>query len=344
MRLAGQAKGGFYPAHPEAIKLIAEQVKPPPLGKRFTILDPCMGKGAALKQWAEHLACPMEDVYGVELSESRAAEAKALLPDAKLLAPASFFGIAASFKAVSFAWVNPPFDDEIGGGERVESMFLHRATQLLVPGGVLCLVCPEHVAKKDEVLDLLYAQYEKLKLVRFPEDFRPFGEVAILGVRRKEPSTERDFNREDDYVYQVPGGRVLQRWCKTDLTEDEYDQALAASPLRRHLLPPADIKKPEPPLPLRKGHVAMLLSAGHLDGLVRPEGEPAHVVRGTARKVEYVSGQTVNESDDGKRTSVTTIINEKIQLVVRVITAEGELKTFGCDSPTPEAEDENHDE
>ena len=82
--------------------------------------------------------------FAIELDDSRAAALHAALPEARVLAPASFFGCRASFKSFSFIWLNPPFDHSYGG-HRVEEQFLVNATEWLMPGGVMALVCPEDV-------------------------------------------------------------------------------------------------------------------------------------------------------------------------------------------------------
>ena len=58
MRLAAQAKGGFYPTPPRVVDLIAELIHTPSgsynLGREtLRILDPCCGAGEALAQLAE---------------------------------------------------------------------------------------------------------------------------------------------------------------------------------------------------------------------------------------------------------------------------------------------------
>jgi hypothetical protein len=75
------------------------------------------------------------------------------------------------------------------------------------------------------------------------------------------------------------------------------------------------------------GHIALLLAAGNLDGVVRPEDEPPHVVRGTADKVEYVASEEENENEDGSVTK-KTVLAEKIVLTVRAVGPDGEIKTF----------------
>ena len=82
MRLAAQAKGGFYPTPPRVVDLVAQLL----YGARgrsrsvdtLRILDPCCGAGDALAQFADLLrdrgTVPVE-TCGVELHRDRAEQA-----------------------------------------------------------------------------------------------------------------------------------------------------------------------------------------------------------------------------------------------------------------------------
>ena len=132
MRLAAQMRGGYYPAHPRAVAHAATFLRPPQR-QPFSILDPCAGEGSAIRQLAELLGCPPALTFAIELDESRATTLLAALPDSPVRAPASFFGCHASRGRFSFMWLNPPFDTSYGG-HRVETQFLHTATDWLMPG------------------------------------------------------------------------------------------------------------------------------------------------------------------------------------------------------------------
>jgi hypothetical protein len=324
MRLAAQAKLGFYPAPPEAVSLAWQYLAPP--DNTFAMLDPCTGQGAAIRQIHQALGGA---VYAIELDEGRAADVKAALPDATILARASFFGVSCTPGSFSFVWCNPPFDDEIGGGYRTEHTFLVRATGWLKAGGILALVCPEHVAKRWDLEQYLGQWYDDLALLPFPDEHRAFHEVIVFGVKRTRPVQA---NRVSDWsppqqVYQIPPGKGPRQFTKVDFTDAELARELLRSPLLKHLEPPPELAVPEPPLPLGTGHLALLLAVGHLNGVVRPEGEPPHVVRGTARKTQYVSAVEENQGADGSVTTKTTV-SERIQLVVRILEADGTLTTL----------------
>jgi hypothetical protein len=283
--------------------------------------------------------------YAIELDEKRAEECHRTLTrdgvEGKVLAPASFFGCAASLLSFSFAWVNPPFDDEVGGGMRTEHTFLQRATQWLRPGGVLCFVIPEHVADRWDVTEYLGQWYTRLATLPFPSDHRRFSEVVVFGIRRSravetycdQSEAERErlpLPPDPDNLYDIPPGQPPRRFEKIELTEKEIAAEFAVSPLQKLMAPPPDPPLPQPPLPLATGHLALLLAAGHLDGVVRPPGEPPHVVRGTAHKVTFVSSVEESENQDGSVTT-KTITAEKICLTVRTVEQDGTITTLSQD-------------
>jgi hypothetical protein len=102
---------------------------------------------------------------------------------------------------------------------------------------------------------------------------------------------------------------------------------LANSPLRSHLTSPPHVPLPSPPLPLGIGHVALLLASGHLDGVVQPEGQQPHIVRGTSKKQSFISNVTETVNEDSSTTTKTTI-SERIELVIRTVDHSGRIRTF----------------
>lgn len=332
MRLAAQMRGGFYPAPTEAVSFAATFLRRP-VGHDFSILDPCAGEGAAINQLAETLCCPPASTYAIELDDSRAEKLQATLPKANVLAPASFFGCRASLNRFSLIWLNPPFDHGYGG-HRMEKQFLLTATDWLMPGGVMALVCPEDVV--DEYSDVrrhFASHYEKCQIVPFPEKHRPFNEVIVFGHKRlklradERSSSWQAVQAPPGFIYQIPSGTGPRTFVKVEPTETELQQILSRSPLRSHLTAPKATTLPSPPLALGIGHVALLLASGHLDGVVQPEGKPPHVVRGTSRKREFVANVTDTENADGSTTTKTTL-SERIELVVRTVDLTGQIRTF----------------
>ena len=86
MRLAAQAKGGYYPTPDRVVDMIADLIETPSIygnnGQTLRILDPCAGAGDAVARLAERLDRPNTvpvETYGVELHRDRAQEAEKLL-------------------------------------------------------------------------------------------------------------------------------------------------------------------------------------------------------------------------------------------------------------------------
>ena len=101
-------------------------MRPPP--EPFTICDPCCGEGAAIRQLGDLLGCPQSMIYAIELDDSRAAKVRDTLPEAHVLAPASFFGCRASMNSFSLIYLNPPFDDNYTGNRVGDSILADRDT------------------------------------------------------------------------------------------------------------------------------------------------------------------------------------------------------------------------
>lgn len=325
MRLAGQKKAGFYPAPPEAVAAALthiECVKP-----GCNLLDPCAGQGAALKQLCD---ATKSNGWAIELDEGRAVDVKALFPDA--VAPASTMGMKVQ-GYFDWVWLNPPYDDELGGGSRMEHEFLKAVTPWIKPGGLLCLVVPDYVVGHySTIKDYLNERYEEVSVMEFPGEHRHYREAVVFAYKadtvksvytipnRYSPLPATEF----DQVYFVGPTHKPRRFEKHQLTEFELQRALATSPLQSHLEPPKPLALPRPPLPVGKGHLALLLASGHMDGLVCPPGEEPHVVRGTAQKVQYLKESSEQEKDNGE---VTTkhVFSEKILLNIRVLKSDGSI-------------------
>lgn len=335
MRNEARIKMGFYPCPVPVVELLATRLEPP--AKPYAMLDPCAGVGEALQTLSVELDRPktgVSSLYAIELDEQRAEKLRENLDDVDdhVLAPASFFGCSIKAKSFSLIWLNPPFDDEIGGGVRVEHEFLETATNLLQPKGVLVFIVPQKTAALAYLRDVLETWYDNVAMIPFPAEHRKYNEVAIVAVKRSDMIDPWHRGEEEVYqpldVYPIPSGKGPgHRFDKTDMTDGEWQRAFAESPLLQHLQPPPEPPLPSPPMALSKGHLALLLSAGYLDGLVEPDGEPPHVVRGKVEKVKFVSDVEENELSDG-RLQMKTTYSERIKLTVRVVGADGEIKTF----------------
>lgn len=198
--MAGQARAGFYPAAPEAVKAMLLHLKlpDPPSEKSLfkntdlCMLDPCAGEGEALQILSEGLDIKQENVFAVELHKDRSDKIRERMPNANVLGPCSFFGAEISAARFSLIYVNPPFDyssDNNGYGTREEFEFVRRAYDLLTPKGIVILVCPKNVFIGRDFASAFDSMFEHAEVYKFPDGHRPFNEVAVFGRKR---STQLD--------------------------------------------------------------------------------------------------------------------------------------------------------
>jgi hypothetical protein len=333
MRPQAQLRGGFYPAPEEAVATAILYLTPPK--SATAILDPCCGEGRAIRQLSEHLG---GKVFGIELEEGRAKSAREwLLPaGGQVLGPADFMGCTITpAGSLGFVWCNPPFSDEIGGGSRVEYPFLVRATQLLMPKGVMAFVCPEDVAKNRDIVNHIFSWYTDLGMIRFPEGHRKYKEVVCFGVRR-ERAVEASLGKSTQQVswdlkpgcYRVPPAAGPRVFLKTRHTQGELLKALAASPLQRLFKAPPPQAMARPPLELSKGQMALVLAGGYLNGVVQKPGEPPIVIKATPYKEDYMKESTTEvrgEGTDKEREVQVTVMSQRIKLRVRVAEQSGKI-------------------
>jgi hypothetical protein len=187
MRLAGAAKCGYYPANPVAIDGILRHLRFAEAKKESQyILDPCAGEGLAIKQIAEGLGVPFDRTYAVELDLGRTERIKVNLPGVNVLGPATFMGVQTTGHSFGLVYCNPPFDFEEGGGRREEQTFVMRSTHLLVPKGILVLVCPMNtLIGNRSFVEYIDANYEDIQVYKFPDGHRLYNEIVLFGRKRK---------------------------------------------------------------------------------------------------------------------------------------------------------------
>ena len=334
------------------------------------------GEGRAIRQIADALGVPMERTYAVELDAGRVEACNENLPGANVLGPASFLGVQITGFSFGLAYVNPPFDNELGGGRREEQAFTQRATRLLVPKGILVLVAPlTAVAGNRRFVEYLDSHYEEIKVFQFPKHCQPYHEIVVIGRKRRVEIPVSALHEHGDLhkmefqwrnygwegrlstigndhdkiisgrfyateplpVFEIPPAWKPNTFKKIAYTDAELVEALSRSPLNAILKETVVSPPARPPLPLAKGHVALLLASGMLDGVVEgPDG--MHVVRGTAKKVEYISSRSSTENEETGAVTEKVVYSQKIVLTIRCVGDDGEIRSFG-DEPAENAED-----
>ena len=146
MRLAAQAKGGYYPTPERVVDMIADLIHTPTgyyyrERESLRILDPCCGAGDALQRLVEGLSRPNAlsmETFGIELHRDRAEEAEARL--GHVLA-ADLFATSIANGAFGLLFLNPPYDYD-SEDKRTEHAFLTQTTRYLAEDGLLVFIVP----------------------------------------------------------------------------------------------------------------------------------------------------------------------------------------------------------
>lgn len=326
MRIEGRIKMGFYPTPEVVIEHIKALLCFP--SKTATIIDPCCGEGEAIRQLTEGINAK---TYGIELDKARANRASMHLHH---VLQADYEHTRITRSVFSLLWLNPPYDD--GEECRLEFSFLKNTADCLQPGGILVYIIPQKRLTK-RIARYLASRFERIGIWQFPEkEYKAFGQIVVTGIRRK-TTTNGDIPPKLENIpekklpalgentkarYDVPVGKRISIFKSTELDSKELEAEIAKSPLWERLSKQTKgVTESQPPLPLHKGHLGLLLASGKLDG-VQGEGEDKHLVRGKVTKHQSVS-EIVN--DDG---SQETRVLESFKVAIKLLTADGQIRVL----------------
>jgi len=300
-RLESVAKAGYYPTPPSVVERVAALIRPahPTTRQAVRLLDPCCGTGAALRQLADAVG---GETYGIEIARDRYEEAQAVLDHAVC---ASAFAVRLAHGAFSCLWLNPPYDHD-DEAKRLEHAFLAGVTRALCPGGLLVYIVPQR--RLAVSARYLAGHYTRLACYRFPDpEYAGFGQVVLFAVKRDgavgeaqwrtrieawaaEPLPELPPAGSAEPLYELhtmQAGPVLfaSQFFDPEVAAQQARQSgLWASPALAERLWPAEERPVRPLMPLRRGHLAVLIAAGFLNNILLEADGRRILVKGRTYK------------------------------------------------------------
>ena len=343
MRLAAQAKMGYYPTPERVTQIIMNYLKRQHQGL-IKILDPCAGKGTALHFIGNHLDA---ETYGIEIDLERGGKAKEILNRCLVT---DYQNTRISHKSFSLLWLNPPYewsapDGEIEKSERFERIFLRDCIPYLCAGGILVYLIPQgrldgHIAR------MLSYRFERLNIFRFPEEeYRAFKQLVILGVLKKKPEKDDEgasylkncglqkaivpyLSKDPQGIYEVPISPSKARFVFMSKTIDPEE---LAEEIREYGLfeqfsemttPLRMTEKIRPIMRLRYGHLAQIIACGFMNGVVwdRDKRKPLLVKGATKKEVKH----SVEKEGDIER----HIERDQIKPFIQAFDRNGEIFTI----------------
>ena len=343
MRLAAQAKMGYYPTPEGVTEIMMKYLKRERQGL-IRILDPCAGEGTAINLISGHLEAHS---YGIEIDLERGKKAKRSLTKCLVT---DYQNTKITRHSFSVLWLNPPYDwaardDETEISERYERTFLRDCIPYLCKGGILVYLIPQR-RLDGQIARMLSYRLEKIAVFRFPkEEYESFKQLVIFGILKKKP--DKDDNTSDylkkcgkketdvpylpkdpSRTYAVP---VSPSKTKFVFRSKEIDQEELSKEIRAHglfeqfreMITPLRMgEKIRPIMPLRHGHLAQILACGLMNGVVwdKNKSNPLLVKGITKKEVKH----TIEVHGDIEK----HIETDQIKIVIHAFDRRGEMSTI----------------
>lgn len=351
-------KNGYFPTDETTIERLLAMLEVKPGLVR--LIDPCCGEGIALAECANHLRTLNITTFsaGIEYERERALNAKTLLDH---VVHADIQDCVVSSGQFNLLWLNPPYGDRItdqvyrdgasAGRDRLEKYFLSRALPMLQFGGLLIYIVPHYVLDKHLVKQLVRS-LDGLSCYRLPED--RFKQVVVIGHRRRTDgqtsatlvnqllaiASDRDqaplLPEAPDRFYTVPvvtpamENKVLEirssRPTLEQVEEVSRQHPCLWSDFAQHFKQRSVVKR-RPVRALSDWHLALMLAAGQVSGLVSAEGGRQLLVKGGTHK-EKESSVEIIENDDGT-VEETRVQTDRFVPIIKAIDVQPASPSFG---------------
>ncbi len=351
-------KNGYFPTDETTIARLLAMLTVEPGAMR--IIDPCCGEGIALAECANHFRESGAEVFtaGIEYDGERAAHAKSLLDHVvhadindSVVTPGQF----------NLLWLNPPYGDRITdqvtreanqkGRDRWEKYFLSRALPMLAFGGLLIYIIPHYVIDR-YLAKQLARSLDKVSVYRLVED--RFKQVVVLGHRRRvesqgDPNLVNqllDVGNDRNTAPELP--EVPDRhYAITVLTGEMQRRSVEIRSIRPTLDLVSEVTRKHPGLwsefaqhfkqqalirrrPVRElspWHLALMLAAGQVSGVVSSNTGRQLLVKGATHKEKETAVEFI-EDDEGN-VEETRILTDRFVPIIKAIDVTPGATTYG---------------
>ena len=280
--------------------------------QEIKVLDPCCGSGTAVERFAQTTGHPRSTrntgftghtirTYGVERNSERAQRAAKRLNHTL---NCDLFGTTIANHIFNVLFLNPPGGAQKG---RTEHRFLTQCARYLAPDGLLIYIIPRERLKTSA--RHLAEHYGNISCRRFPiPEYRSQEQLVIMATRRDTPVPDPD--QMSSLLHWASGDEPGPPELGTPLTNPvilktqpsreilftrrtiEPQEAIRIARTQglwnrqdiRNRLWPNDPNEVKPLMPLRKGHLAMLIAAGFLNNMLLEQDGQRIIVKGRTSK------------------------------------------------------------
>jgi len=344
MRLASQEKAGFYPLPEHMIPPILSTISGTVGTTTKKILDPGCGEGVALTGIAKGTSTTP---YGCELHVDRSLMATAAVLALDETSNANvinddYRNIRTERKAFSILYLNPPynFDKESG---REEYTWLKAMRPYLAEGGLLIWIVPQRILSDRLVHRYLASWFTNLVAYRFIGDsYNAYKQVVIYGTVRKvalraDINVVRNLRQVAKLMEDLPEHPIFDKaiFDLSDVEEAKKFWFFGMSPnpeaviaeVSSHgietrleytsYLSPAPKVKLDPLTPMKIGHIASTIAAGHINNqeLITDNGRV--IIKGSVYTEPVVAGVSTSSTDKSHKTKTVTV-NDPRSVIVTI--------------------------
>lgn len=346
-RFRSQAKMQYYPTPPAIAEAIGQALVRSGPGL-IRAIDPACGEGTALCLATGPLGDPVER-YGVELNRERAQAARGVLTR---VLRADIRSTRVTNNAFGLLFLNPPYDFDVPvldeAAQRLELSFLQAAVRYLTVGGVLVYLIPDR-RLTGKIANILAYHFERIQVFRFPgEAYTPFQQIVLFAVRKATPfrddevlrtlqsigartTTPPDLPDRVEPAYPVPTSRRVANLLFQNLSVDpqelvaEMERYGLTEVVVRRLHPEAARARMRPIMPLRRGHLALVLASGYLNNELAEDPRTGDRLLVKGRTEKDIVRLEEQEADGSK----TITERDTLKIVITALDLRtGELQTI----------------
>lgn len=329
-------KNGYYPTDTETTARILQGLSVGGNGE-IRILDNCCGEGSALAECKHHLVNLANDnidavkAYGIEYNKERAYCAKDLLD---VCIHADINDCAIGNNQFDLVWLNPPYGDMIndsevlnreGGRPRLEKMFYRRTVPTLKHGGIMVLIIPDYSFDK-ELSGMIARHFDSIKAFKAADP--TFKQTVLFGRKIKvDPLMTDEKKQVRDYLQKIGRREIEPELLPVEWLDEPYlvkansqqkqefkfysarvtpeELTKEAQKLRKSslwgrfstLFDNSDNSDRRPLRKLSDGHLATMLAAGCISGVVKSKNGRTLIIKGDTYKAKSCKTRSIEQED-----------------------------------------------
>jgi len=350
MRLAGTAKAGFYPLPEMMIPPILSTISRMNGERTSKILDPGCGEGVALTGIARGANLLP---FGCELHEQRASYAADAVKVIENTTSASvinddYRNIRTERKSFTVLYLNPPYDFDKESG-REEYTWLKAMRPYLAEGGLLIWIVPERILGDRLVQRYLASWFTDLLAYRFVGDtYNAYKQVVIYGTVRKvalraDVTVTRNLRQLATLHADLPEHPTFVKPL-FDLSYVEESKkfwffgmspnpeaviaevkghGIETRPEYRTYLSPAPKIELDPLTPMKIGHIASTIAAGHINNKELMTDKGRILIKGSVYNEQVVAEISTSSTESTHKTKTVTVHDPRS--VITTIDEKGEI-------------------